>query len=131
MFRTRIPSTSQRLMKKKSASRSAFFNLRVLIGLFIVLASVILALVGSGAFSALAQVRVKQKIITNSKDPLVPNGFDCSRIQELGIDRQENFRAGAIMMACGQAQRAATLGGMISQAIQQLPLPRAIKKLVN
>jgi hypothetical protein len=40
-------------MKKKSASQSAFFNLRVLIGLFIVLAGVFLALVGSGAFSNL------------------------------------------------------------------------------
>jgi N-acetylneuraminic acid mutarotase len=43
-------------MKKKSASQSAFFNLRVLIGLFVFLAGVFLALLGSGAFSnALAQ----------------------------------------------------------------------------
>src|SRR5947208_8178003 len=43
-------------MKKKSASQSAFFNLRVLIGLFVVLAGVFLALFGMGAFSsALAQ----------------------------------------------------------------------------
>src|SRR4029453_13726083 len=40
-------------MKKKSASQSAFFNLRVLIGLFVVLAGVFLALVGLGAFSNL------------------------------------------------------------------------------
>ena len=38
-------------MKKKSTSQSAFFNLRVLIGLFIALAGVFLALVGFGAFS--------------------------------------------------------------------------------
>ena len=38
-------------MKKKSSSQSAFFNLRVLIGLFVFLAGVSLALVGSGAFS--------------------------------------------------------------------------------
>jgi hypothetical protein len=45
-------------MKKKSASQSAFFNLRVLIGLFVVLAGVFLALVGLGAFSnLLAQPR--------------------------------------------------------------------------
>jgi hypothetical protein len=45
-------------MKKKSASQSAFFNLRVLIGLLIVLAGVFLALVGSGALSnLLAQPR--------------------------------------------------------------------------
>ena len=35
-------------MKKKSASQSAFFNLRVLIGLFTILAGVFLALLGFG-----------------------------------------------------------------------------------
>ena len=45
----------------------------------------------------------KGKIITQSTDPLVPVGFDCSKIHEKGIDKQENFRAGAIMMACGEA----------------------------
>src|SRR6266849_8759767 len=39
-------------MKKKSTSQSAFFNLRVLIGLFVVLAGVFLALFGMGAFSS-------------------------------------------------------------------------------
>jgi hypothetical protein len=37
-------------MKKKSSSQSAFFNLRVLFGLFVFLAGVFLALLGSGAF---------------------------------------------------------------------------------
>jgi hypothetical protein len=92
-------------------AESAFFSPRVLIGLFIVLAGIFLALAGLGAFSALAQARQKQHIITNSKDPLVPNGFDCSKIHELGIDRQENMRAGAIMIACGEAQ-----GGSASPA---------------
>jgi hypothetical protein len=95
-------------MKKKRRARSSFFSLRVLIGLFIVVAGVCLALAGLGAFSALtasmAQAQQKNKIITNSKDPLAPNGFDCSKIHELGIDKQMNFRAGAIMIACGQAQ---------------------------
>ena len=36
--------------------------------------------------------------------PLVPKEFDCTSIPRLGIDKQENFRAGAIMIACGQAQ---------------------------
>ena len=39
-------------MKKKSASKSAFFNLRVLIGLFVALAGISLALVGLNAFTA-------------------------------------------------------------------------------
>src|SRR5712691_6659946 len=125
-------------MKKKSASQSAparrslgeggFFNLRVLIGLFIVLAGVCLALAGLGAFSALtasmAQAQQNNKIITNSKDPLVPNGFDCSKIHELGIDKQMNFRAGAIMIACGQAQ-----GGGTSASSSLSPLTQFIRKL--
>lgn len=97
-------------MKKESVSQSAFSNPRILIGLFIVPAGLFLALAGLGAFSALAQVRQQQGIITDSKDPLVPNGFDCSKIHELGIDKQLNFRAGAIMVACGQAQ-----GGVIGE----------------
>src|SRR5712692_1543965 len=113
-------------MKKKSASQSAFFNLRVLIGLFTVLAGVFLALAGFGAFSALAQAQQKNKIITNSKNPLVPNGFDCSKIHELGIDKQENMRAGAIMIACGQAQGGSTsVFETVSQAIQQTQIGSA------
>src|SRR5438876_2986090 len=110
-------------MNKKSASQSAFFNLRVLIGLFIVLAGVFLALLGFGAFSAQAQ----QNYTITSTDPLVPAGFDCSRIHELGIDKQENMRAGAIMIFCGQAQGgAASSFGGFSQFIQKLlPAPLA------
>src|SRR6202162_873949 len=104
-------------MKKNSASQSAFFNLRLLIGLFIVLAGVFLALAGFGV----AQAQQKNNIITNSTDPLVPNGFDCSRIHELGIDKQENLRAGAIMIACGRAQGgAASPTGAFSQAIKAI-----------
>src|SRR6266536_2153307 len=112
-------------MKKKS-SQSAFFNLRVLIGLFVVLAGVFLALAGFGTFSALAQAQQKQKIITNSTDPLVPNGFDCSKIEQLGIDRQENMRAGAIMIACGRAQGGfSSVFETVHQAIQQTLAPLA------
>ena len=39
-------------MKKKSTSKSAFFNFRVLIGLFVVLAGVFLALLSFGFFSS-------------------------------------------------------------------------------
>ena len=34
----------------------------------------------------------------------MPVPFDCSKIHELGIDKQMSLRAGAIMIACGQAQ---------------------------
>ncbi|PYJ76292.1 MAG: hypothetical protein DME69_13370, partial [Verrucomicrobia bacterium] len=87
-----------------------------------VLAGVFLALVGFGGFSAQAQQ--KQRIITTSNDPLVPAGFDCSQIRALGIDRQENMRAGAIMIACGEAQGGAA--STFSELIQQLlPAPLA------
>src|SRR5215475_10606968 len=88
-------------MKKKSASKSAFFNLRVLIGLCIALAGITLALAGLDAFALnSAPVKIRNHIITASNDPLVPVGFDCSRIEELGLNKQENRRAGAIMIAC-------------------------------
>jgi Dockerin type I domain len=120
----------------KAQLQSAFFNLRVLFGLFVALAGVFLALAGFGAFSALAQSMAqgqqKDKIITNSKDPLVSNGFDCSKIHELGIDKQMNFRAGAIMIACGQAQGGGTSAtspsssmGALTQFIKKLFSPLA------
>src|SRR5215472_16361121 len=97
-------------MKKKSISKSAFFNLRVLIGLFVVLAGVCLALVGLGTRSVQAQQK-SQAPINLSTIAGLPPGFDCSKIHELGIDKQENLRAGLIMIACGQAQ-----GGSASPA---------------
>src|SRR6266487_2528094 len=118
-------------MKKKSASQSAFFNLRVLIGLCIVLVGVVLALAQIGVFSAAAQSIIqgmtRGKIITQSQDPLVPVGFDCSTIHEKGIDKQENFRAGAIMIACGQTPSDSTSAtstlGPVGQFIQKLLTP--------
>src|SRR5438552_824154 len=120
-------------MKKKPTAESAFFSLRVLIGLFIVVAGVCLALAGLGTFSTVtastAQAQQKNKIITNSIDPLVPPGFDCSKIHELGIDKQMNFRAGAIMIACGQAQGGGTRPssplGALTQFIRKLFSPLA------
>src|SRR6266511_641431 len=92
------------------------FGLRIAIGLFIVVADVCLGLAGVGASWA-------------AKDPLVPNGFDCSKIHELGIAKQMSFRAGAIMIACGQAQ-----GGGTSAASSTSPLgalTQFVKKLFS
>jgi len=59
-------------MKKKSASKSAFFNLRVLIGLGIALAGISLALLGLDAFPAYrAPVEIRNHIIIASNDALV------------------------------------------------------------
>src|SRR5207248_4815785 len=88
-------------------------------GLFVILAGIFFALLGFGAFSAQAQQN--RTIITQPSDPLVPAGFDCAKIRELGIDRQENLRAGAIMIACGEAEGgSASPGHTFSQVVQQL-----------
>ena len=94
-------------MKKKSTSRSAFFNLRVLIGLFVALTGVSLALLGHGEpvqIRVLAPPRMRAPHNHSSNttlppspttsNPLLPPGFDCSKIHQLGIDTMENFRAG-------------------------------------
>src|SRR6516165_2662818 len=88
-------------MNKKSTSQSAF-ALRLLVASVFCAASVVITLLGFGEFSVQAQQR--QQVIMQSTNPLVPVGFDCSRVRELGIDKQENLRAGAIMIACGEAQ---------------------------
>ena len=107
-------------MKKKSTSQSAFLNLRVLIGLFVALTGVsLLALsqfataanpfrlgVGASSHARASQAQPQYNITTRSQyiSPLVPPGFDCSKIRQLGINKMENFRAGAIMIHCGQAK---------------------------
>src|ERR1044071_1605943 len=116
-------------MKKKSASKSAFFNLRVLIGLCIALAGVSLALLALDAFAAnSAPVKIRNHIITASNDPLVPVGFDCSKIEELHINKMENFRAGAIMIACAadSTPGSSFMGGFfqrVGQGVKKLLVP--------
>src|SRR5436189_428525 len=115
-------------MKKKSASQSAFFNFRVLIGLFILLAGVFLALAGLGTFSAItassAQAQQKHKIIDV---PGLPPGFDCATIYEKGFHKMESLRAGLIMIACGEAQGggSGSSGSAFSRLIQKLEAPLA------
>src|SRR5437773_11562690 len=91
-------------MKQKSTSQSAFFNMRVLIGLFVVLTGVFLAVVGFGTFSGLtassAKAQQAHKIINVAG---LPPGFDCATIHEKGIDRMENLGAALILIACGES----------------------------
>ena len=122
-------------MKTKSATQSAparrslgeggFFNLRVLAGLFMALAGVFLALLAFGVFSpaSTAQAQQNHKIINVQG---LPPGFDCSKIHELGIDRQENLRSGAIMIACGEGEggsMAASLFASVNQTIEKVLAP--------
>jgi H+/gluconate symporter-like permease len=81
-------------MKKKSTSQSAFFHMRILIGLFIAVSGVFLALLAFGTFSARATpatnaAQGNYDPRKSTYDPLVPAMFDCSKIHELGIDKQE------------------------------------------
>jgi len=115
-------------MKKKSASRSAFFNVRVLIGVFILLAGAFLALLGFGTFSSItansAQAQQKKTKILNIQG--LPPGFDCATIHEKGIDRMENLGAGAIMIACGESPGGSALPyRAFSQLVQKLMAPLA------
>src|ERR1051326_2382527 len=59
---------------------------------------------GFGTFSGLtassARAQQTHKIINVAG---LPPGFDCATIHDLGIDKMESFRAGLIMIACGEA----------------------------
>ena len=71
-------------------TRTGSFNLCILTGLLIALAGVVLALLGFGTFAvrAASATQAVQNYIGKSIDPLVPPGFDCSKIHELGVDKQ-------------------------------------------
>src|SRR2546423_1107719 len=89
-------------MIKKSTSKSAFVYLRVSIGLLLVLASVFLTLVGVAQFPAQAQQQPKPGPAGISA--FVPPAFDCAQFHALGLNMQENLKAGAIAIYCGEAQ---------------------------
>jgi hypothetical protein len=124
-------------MKKKSTSQSAFFNLRVLVGLFVALAGLSLVALGAlpttnparrgaSAKRVVAPSPGKYKVTTQSGWPaLVPPGFDCSKIRQLGIDKMENLRAGAIMIFCGEAKG----GGEPAEGQPATAFSRLVKRL--
>ena len=117
-------STSASAPVRRDSGQGGFFNLRLLIALFVILAGAFLALLGLGTSSAQAQQ--KYRFVLNPIDPLVPAGFDCAKIRDLGINKQENFRAGAIMIACGEAEGgSASPDHAFSQFVQQLLQPSA------
>ena len=115
-------STSASAPVRRNLGEAGFFNVRLLIAFFVVLAGVFLALLGFGTFSAQAQQRYR--LVLNSIDPLVPPGFDCAKIRALGVDKQENLRAGAIMIACGEADGGSeSPDHLFSQFVQELMQP--------
>ncbi len=109
-------------MKKQSAS-SAFFNIRILLAFLVISAGLFIGLAGTGAFARgpkiVLQKTATSKIVVSSEDPLVPAGFDCSKIQSEHIYRQENLRAGALMIACGEAEGGTPVSG-IAKFVQNI-----------
>ena len=102
------------------------------------MAGVFLALAGFGAFSGILLQCALHKRSRNIRlppssqyiSPLVPSGFDCSKIRQLGIDRMENFRAGAIMIFCGEAKGGGDpvkvgAASAFSKLVQKLTAPLA------
>src|SRR5437868_4583490 len=116
-------------MKKKSASRSAFFNLRVVIGVFVVLTGVFLALAGLGTFSASAfsPTRAPQKKTKILNIQGLPPGFDCSKIYEKGINKMEGLKWGLLMLDCGEGH-GGTPSNAFSRLVQKL-LPPSLAPL--
>jgi hypothetical protein len=120
-------------MKKKSASRSAFFNVRVLIGVCLLLLGVFLALAGLGTFTAVTAnsapaLRKNTKIINI---PGLPPGFDCATIHEKGIDRMEGLKWGLLMLNCGEGRGGTPKGAptsAFSRLVQKL-LPPSLAPL--
>jgi hypothetical protein len=109
-------------MKNKS-TQSAFFYWRTSVGVLFVLTGLCLGLLSIGQFSAKAQ---RSTLGTNGISPLVPAGFDCAQIPNLGINAQENFRAGAIMIACGEAVGGYTTSpGPAGRMIDEMSAPLA------
>src|SRR6185503_12147637 len=87
---------------KKQFLHSSVVRLRVLTGVLLGLTGISLALFATAKTNVgSARTQLQDNIIVSSSDPLVPVGFDCSRISQLGIDKQMNVRAAAIMVACG------------------------------
>ena len=80
-------------MKKKS-SQSAFFNPRVLIGLFVVLAGVFLALLGFGAFSNLF-AQTKSTNAAANMSPLSPLSRQAARAQAVRASQLPTTTSGA------------------------------------
>jgi hypothetical protein len=93
-------SRARHAVLPRRRDEGGFFNLRVLLGLSVSLVGVSLAL-----FAANPLGRGTGPSPASPASPFaLPPGFDCSKIRELHIDTMENLRAGAIMIACGEAK---------------------------
>src|SRR5213593_1179186 len=105
--------STRRSLARRRLGEAGFFNLRVSIGLLTITTGLSLALFvatpfGRGAAAPTAgtgKAQQKYNPARHSIDfSMLPPGFDCSKIHEKGIDKQDNLRAGMIMIACGLSE---------------------------
>src|SRR6267378_5160912 len=105
--------STRRSLARRRLGEAGFFNLRVSIGLLTIATGLSLALFvatpfGRGAAAPTAGTGKAQQKYNPAGRPIdfsmLPPGFDCSKIHEKGIDKQDNMRAGMIMIACGLAE---------------------------
>jgi hypothetical protein len=98
---------------RRSLGEGGFFNLRVLVALLVGMTGVSLALfaanplgraTGKSPASPKKMAQLQQKYNPGTGPFVLPPGFDCSKIRQLGIDKMENFGAGLIMIACGVSE---------------------------
>ena len=83
-----------------------------------------LAVIAAMSLPCVAHAQHTNKSLHHNIDPLVPPLFDCSRIHELGIDKQESLRAGAIMIFCGLSEGGIPFQGSgVSKFVQKLMVP--------
>jgi hypothetical protein len=103
-------STSNSAPTRRSLGEGGFFNVRLLAALVVGMTGISLALfaanplgrgAGSSQASAKKMAQLQQKYNPGADHFVLPPGFDCSKVRQLGIDRMENLHAGRIMIACG------------------------------
>src|SRR6266576_1877654 len=98
-------------MKKKSSSQSAFFNLRILIGMFVVLAGAFLALLGVGTFSnASAQENATQ---AQAQEPKAQQIGQTTVIPALHSDLSRRLREQPLIWPPMQLEHEANLNPKI------------------
>ena len=109
-------------MNKNNTARSVLCRTRVVASLCTVFAGALTALLSFESFSV--QAGQEPNNIIKSTQPPVPSSFDCSKIHQLGIDKQLNVRAGAIMIFCGESQESSRFSfGQLAGPVQKLLRP--------
>src|SRR5438876_9486900 len=89
------------LKRTKAETRRSVFLCLFLLGL---ITAIIAIPYQFGTEAAGGNANGPDRAARRTSDPLVPADFDCSRIKELGIDRQQNLAAARKVIYCGLAE---------------------------